>query len=383
MSDIDEIHVAAASVLIVVVIAIRNLQQLLVLFLWLEDRTIGGLTYVCQPIASIMNILTQPNRKTGHVSFYRLALWLVGNLGVLLIAVALSQKSYGILISSAALLFHLLVLLTKTLMLREDDDIFNAWISLDRARFRHMQGAIPPKILLSTIGLVLVDVSILMALVAEGYPGLITGTERHLGYYDCFLFVTLHAPVFGSIPALLGSELPVSVVSDGLAGTCVTVAINTLLFAFISLGVRFELAKANSIVMLVNGLKSDHSEIALLQRRVTRAPSVMKSKILDLILSDPLPRTRRRALSVVYHARIISFPRTFAHNLHHEKKEDLKLHGLHQIQKFLDDVDIHYTSDELKEIKNKLSYQLQRRKGCHGEKTKRKIGELLDKIEAR
>jgi hypothetical protein len=110
--------------------------------------------------------------------------------------------------------------------------------------------------------------------------------------------------------------------------------------------------------------KKDGKTLNYLQNRASRAPSVIKRKVLQLAIYHDDQEVRHAAISIFPYAEIFSFPATFIHNLDSQNDKN-KLDGLKKIREFLrkkaDKIDLHQAKATL----NALVHQTGKNRSEH------------------
>lgn len=125
--------------------------------------------------------------------------------------------------------------------------------------------------------------------------------------------------------------------------------------------------------------KECQADIQILQQRAARAPANTKRKILAFAIGHRSGVVRRRAISISLHARILSFPQTFVHNLHKESEVSNRLWGLSVAIRLLEDRELSrvFTRQHMDLLINKIGHQLRRNRGRkHPDNVRARLEEL-------
>lgn len=308
-------------------------------------------------IAKFMNFILKPNPYNGEIKFYKILLWICFNILFLILIIYFFQSALYLKFTllMLLLLFYMLLVSSKLLILKESNNILEGFLKIEKAKFRSISNSIPTFIVIISILIITFIFSELIYTYNEIHPGKIINNYQVAGRIDYFSAILGAIFYVENIYNMTGFY---SLVEFKKGWDFLFKAlINSTIILLCVYVVRLKVQQYLHIKSVIKALKSDESEIEYIQRRIPYFPGVVKKKILDIAVRDPDQKIRRRAISVMPYAKVISFPGVFIYNLHHEKDNSLKEWGLKNALKIIKDPQIKLDKNTKNKIAKTIKFQ--------------------------
>jgi hypothetical protein len=294
-------------------------------------------------IVFILNATMSPQERTGKPHPRALLIWTILNIAALVALGYLLRAQTLALASFALATFHLLVIVAALLVISEENDVWNGFVRYDRTRQgrsggksvdcrRFTRGRIVKSAWLMVIsaGLYLLFLAVAVRGVHSQSPILNQPYQPSLSIWRYLATVAVQIPFIESL-AQWGSKstsLLRAMEFKGFAGRTIEAFI-TITNASIIVGtINAYLKQKSRIRRLVSEIDSDQVDAVFLQQQAARAPSEIKSEIIDMAVAHPEARVRYRAMEIAGRLNTITFPLTLIHNLNRETAERNRCRGL-------------------------------------------------------
>ncbi|OQW89628.1 MAG: hypothetical protein BWK78_07590 [Thiotrichaceae bacterium IS1] len=326
-------------------------------------------------IAVVMNYLMSPNQLNGTVKPWRIGIWCLLNIFILTVFQYTLVDLYLFGASFALLGFHLLIIISKMVMIGEDNLIIEGMLHKEKAKFRDLQGAIPFAVLIIASLMFILSLTVSVSALDKVLPGLVFQLHDEVNFSNWLIMMILQILPFSEFFNLDMNNMPLHPTLT--YGSALVMGIKLTIGVIVYSTIMLQLKQIKQIKLLIKAFESDESDIQYLQQRATRFPSIVKKELINLALTHPDPEVRKRAILVAPHAPIISFPQAFIYNLNREKQEDLKELGLRQILKILSDSTVVLDETRRNQISNHLNFQITKK---HSDIVIRLMHEVEEKI---
>jgi hypothetical protein len=350
--------------------------------LWVWEKIQTILKWISYLIAIIINRIMSPNKFNGKVAFWRIGIWLIFNILILAILQYTFVAWDLFWITLALMGFNLLIIISKMVMIGEDNLIMEGFLHKDKAIFRNLQGSIPfPVLVIASIMFLLSLTANLFAL-DKVLPNVIFSSHGNVEILDWLVMIILQIPLIKN-----NVELFEFVKLDNMQlqltstyGAALSISIKVIIGMIVYGAIMLQIKQLKNIKSLLQAFESDDSDIQYIQQKAARFPSVVKKELINLSLRHPDSKVRRRAISVVSHAQIISFPQAFIGSLHKEKDEELKKWGLKQVLKILNDPTLPLDSNRRNKIYSRLKFQIKKKKKQHNEAVLKLLKDIKENL---
>lgn len=288
--------------------------------------------------SALLDLLLAPNDRDGKPPAWRLILC-VGLNASAIAAIYVLRSSHGIhaaLVATSVLVaLHIMLLTASILVIAEENRIMHHGEPKSGAMFRPHAAVRDFNVILLEIVLVLASSAALLDMLATLLPGaILTRTPDTISSFTSHL-LCLYAALPGAAALVSMTEFAGAIAFDGPLGALVRGAIyvmgSTLLFGAAAAWIYQRSATA----MILSRLdEADGNEAHFLQLLLSRAPQHIKADLMTVALDPQRQVAQTRAINVMRHLQVWTFPQTFLHNLHRFERK-AKTNGLHQIREFL------------------------------------------------
>ncbi|MCK5720777.1 MAG: hypothetical protein KAH84_12630 [Thiomargarita sp.] len=318
------------------------------------------LKWISYVIVVIMNFLMSPNKINGAVKYWRVGIWFTLNILILTVFQYTLVAWYLFGASFAMMGFYLLIIISKMVMIGEDNLIMEGMLHKDKAIFRQLQGAIPFAILVTTSLMFFLSLTVSVFALDKMLPEVVFYSHDEVNFFYWLFMMILQIPLIKEVVDFF--EL---INLDNMAlhltstyGTILNISIELTIGVIVYSAIMLQLKQLKQIKSLIKAFESDEGDIQYIQQRASRFPSIVKKELINLSLNHSNQKVRRRAISVAPYAKIISFPQAFLYHLNKEEKEDLKEWGLKQILKMLSDYEVVLDNKRRNLINKRLKFQI-------------------------
>ena len=368
--------------LILVALIARHLTALLQFGLWVWGGIRTVLKWISYVITVIMNFLMSPTK--GTVKSWRVIIWFILNILILIVFQYTLVGWHLFWASFALMVFHLLIIISKMIMIGEDNLIMEGMLHKEKAIFRHLQGAIPFAVLVIAAIMFFLSLTASVFVLDNMLPEVVFYSHDEVNPLYWLVMMILQIPFIKQIVEFFefinldNMALRLTSTYGAALGVGIKLTVGMIVYSAIML----QLKQIKQIKSLIKAFESDESDIQYIQQRASRFPSIVKKELIDLSLNHPNSKVRRRAISVVSHAQIVSFPQAFISHLHKEKQGDLKEWGLKQILKILSDPEIVLDNKRRNLIKSHLNFQKKPRRK-HSDAVIKLMRDIAEKISSK
>lgn len=311
-------------------------------------------------IVRIMDFTISPNKRDGKILLWRLILWLIINSLYIMLVIDFHSTSTNaiikLLLSAFLFVFHILIVIAKMIMITEDNLVMEGILHKDKAQFRKFQTSISNKTIY--ISAIFIFISLIFATYwfDKIFYAQIMDKNSELIDYAIFIINQLLVPIY-QYSVDVGN---VFANHQTLVSAMMRFILHSIFVALIYSYIILSVKQARSIRVLVQALASDDSDVQYIQQRAVRYPDFIKKELIDLSINHPNPIVRRRAISIMPHAKVVSFPNVYIYNLHKEKDLGIKEWGMKKVLEILADSEIIYSEISKKEIFRSIQYQRKR-----------------------
>ncbi|MDM8561137.1 hypothetical protein [Candidatus Parabeggiatoa sp. HSG14] len=370
------------SVLLILELIARYFTAILQFGLYVWEKIQTVLKWISYVIAIIMNFLMSPNKINGTVTFWRFGIWFTLNILILTVFQYTLVAWYLFLTSFALMGFHLLIIISKMVMIGEDNLIMEGMLHKEKAIFRHLQGAIPFPVLVIASLMFFLSLTISVFALDKMLPEVVFYSHDDVNFLYWLFMMILQIPLIKEIVDFFEfinlDNMALRLTST--YGVALNISIELTIGLIVYSAIMLQLKQIKQIKSLIKAFESDEGDIQYIQQRATRFPSIVKKELINLSLNHPNSKVRKRAISVASHAQIISFPQAFLYHLHREKQEYLKEWGLKQILKILSDPGVVLDDKRRNLINNRLKFQITTKKQQHSDVVIKLLHEIEDSI---
>ena len=353
------------------------------LVVWEKIQTV--LKWISYVIAIIMNYLMSLNKINRTVKYWRVGIWLTLNIFILTVFQYTLVAWYLFLASFALMGFHLLIIISKMVMIGEDNLIMEGILHKEKARFRHLQGAIPFAVLVIASIMFFLSLTVSVFVLDQMLPEVVFSSHDEVNFLYWLLMMILQIPLIKEIVDFFEfiNQDNMALHLTSTYGAALNITIEVTISVIVYSAIMLQLKQIKQIKSLIKAFESDESDIRYIQQRATRFPSIVKKELINLSLNHFNPKVRKRAISVASHAQIISFPQAFIYHLHLEKKEYLKEWGLTQILNILSDPKVVLDDKRRNLINNRSKFQITTKKQQHSDVIIKMLHEIAEKISSK
>jgi hypothetical protein len=348
-----------------------------VLGVWEKIQTV--LKWISYVIVVIMNFLMSPNKINGTVKYWRVGIWFILNILMLTVFQYTLVAWYLFWASFALMGFHLLIIISKMVMIGEDNLIMEGMLHKDKAIFRQLQGAIPVCVLAIASFMFFLSLTVSVFALDKMLPGVVLYSHDEVNFLYELVMMILQIPLIKEVVDFFElinlDNMPLHLTST--YGAALNISIELTIGVIVYSAIMLQLKQIKQIKSLIQAFESDEADIQYIQQRASHFPSIVKKKLIDLSLNHPNSKVRKRAISVASYAQIVSFPQAFLYRLHREKENYLKEWGLKQIVKILSDPEVVLDDKRRHLINNHLKFQTKKQ---HSDVVIRLLHDIAEKI---
>ncbi len=288
--------------------------------------------------AVALDFVLAPNDRDGKPPVWRLIFWVGLNTSAVAASYAL-RTSHGIHsalgAASALVALHVMLITASILVIAEENRIMHHGEPKSGAMFSPHTAVRDFNVILLEIALVLACSAALIDMLARLLPGaILTKTPETISSFTSHLLCLL-AALPGASGLVAMTEFADQIAFGGHIGGAVRGAIYLLGSALIYGAIAAWIYQRSAVGMILSRLDEAHGDEAhFLQLVLSRAPQHVKADLLALALDSGKTLAQPRAINIMRHLRVWTFPQTFLHNLGRLERS-VKTLGLNQIRAFL------------------------------------------------
>ncbi|KOR29722.1 hypothetical protein TI04_07920 [Achromatium sp. WMS2] len=315
-------------------------------------------------VVRLMNFVCLPNKNSGKVSAWRLLLWFSANIALIYILVILDNIGFEVKFFAAVLIMilHILIVIARMVMMEEENLVMEGIIHRDKMQFSKFQASIPNAALYISSVLIFISLSLAIQCFDRIFH-ILSHANENLDFIDYNIFIVNQIILWAYENLTYTISIFSSYSTFFVALT--KFFLYTIFWLFLYSVVILNIKQVRAINSLIDGLKSKDSDIFYLQQKAARCPGFIKTKLINLAIESPDKVVRRRAISIMPHAKVASFPGVYIFNLHKEEDEEIKLWGMKKVLDILNSSEIKYEEDIVNKIVKSIQYQLRKK---HSEK---------------
>ncbi|MEK8017614.1 MAG: DUF1566 domain-containing protein, partial [Candidatus Parabeggiatoa sp.] len=281
--------------------------------------------------------------------------------------------------SFALMGFHLLIIISKMVMIGEDNLIMEGMLHKNKAIFRQLQGAIPFAVLFIASIMFFLSLTVSVFALDKMLPGVVLYSHDEVNFLYRLVMMILQIPLIKEVVDFFElinlDNMPLHLTST--YGAALNISIELTIGVMVYSAIMLQLKQIKQIKSLIKAFESDEADIQYIQQRATHFPSIVKEELINLSLNHPNSKVRKRAISVASYAQIVSFPQAFLYRLHREKENYLKEWGLKQILKILSDPEVVLDDKRRHLINNHLKFQTKKQ---HSDVVMRLLHDIAEKL---
>lgn len=289
-------------------------------------------------LSAALDIVLRPRVYDGRSRWSRLALWLLINIAAIASVYHLRAVNHEIVaVVAAALLtgIHITVTAATILLIAEDNRIMHLGQPREGALFsRHAAVRDLTVIALETV-LTIATSSALLDMLSSAYPGAILVKTPDTGSTLADHLLCLLAALPATNALVSTTDLAPHIAYGGkygaLARGTIYVMGSSLLYGAAAAWV---LQRGATAMVLTQLEEADSDDAHFLQLILSRAPQHIKVDLLAMAIDSAKPLAQLRAINVMRHLKVWTFPQTFLHNLDGFERK-VRIGGLNQIREFL------------------------------------------------
>lgn len=288
--------------------------------------------------AAGLDVVLRPSGRDGRTGVSRLILWSGANIAAMTAVYhmrATQRLDTALALAISLVLLHVLLLTSSILVIAEENRIMHLGAPKRGALFSPHAAVRDLTVILLEFVMALAGAAVLLDVVSSEFPGAILARtpETASSFASHLLCVLAALPGAGALVAM--TEFSGDIAFGGAFGGLVRGAIylmgSTLLYGAAAAWIYQRSATGMILARLE---EADGDEVHFLQLILSRAPQHIKADLLVLALDTARPHVQLRAINVMRHLKVWTFPQTFLHNLDRFERK-VKTTGLNQIREFL------------------------------------------------
>ncbi len=296
------------------------------------------LNCACARVSNGLDIVLQPSTYDGTTTRSRFALWILINTGAIIGLYELRTTHHdGMAVAAACMLagLHVLLASSSILMIAEENRIMSVGQPRSGALFSPRAAIRNIVVIVLEVALVVASAAALLDMLSGAWPThFLTRTpETGSSFADHLLCLLQAMPCIGWLVST--KDFAGDIAYGGPLGAMtqgIIYAIGSTLLLGAATAWILQRITISAILSKLEDADSDDAHY--LQLILSRAPLHIKADLLALALDSGKPLAQLRAINVMRHLKVWTFPQTFLHHLEQFERK-VKVAGLNQIREFL------------------------------------------------
>ncbi len=290
-------------------------------------------TAACWPLIGILNFIFRPDPETGHVSIWKIIVWLAASTAILYLAVTdlTLRPLFWTLV--AFILIHILIMMSSLRIMYEEKRVMEGSLRPEAMTFSAFDAVNNLPILASSVIFYVLGLAALIQTVENsGIAQILRQKPTLITEYGAYLACVMNEiPVVSSIMNAwanlvdLSENITAQIVYNGWTGNSVRLWIVLTLSVIVVRALVLRFQQWSQQVAMAHAIETGSASPESVKKRLVRVPTTLRNHLMRVALAHPDTSTRRRALSAMAKLEVPHFARDFLMRLDHHLERDLGL----------------------------------------------------------
>jgi hypothetical protein len=290
-------------------------------------------TAACWPLIAILNFFFRPDPETGHVSIWKIAVWLTANATILYLAVMdlTPRPLFWTLVWF--ILTHILIMMSSLRIMYEEKRVMEGSMTPDAMRFSAFDAVNNLPILTSSVIFYVLGLAALIQTVeSNGIAQILRHKPALFTEYGAYLACVLNEiPIISSLINAwanlveLSDNITAQIVYNGWTGNGVRLIIVTTISVIVVRALLLRFQQWSHQLAMAHAIESGAVSPEHVKKRLVRVPTTLRNHLMHAALAHPDTSTRRRAISAMAKLEVPHFARDFLMKLDRHLERDLGL----------------------------------------------------------
>ena len=290
-------------------------------------------TAACFPLIAVLNFVFRPDPQTGHVSLWKIVLWLMANAAILYLAV-MDLTARPLLWTLIAFLgVHILIMMSTLRIMYDEKRVMEGALKPSAMRFSAFDAVNNLPILASSVAFYILGLAALIQSVERsGLAQILRSRPDLMNEYGEYLACVVNEiPIVSSVVNAwanlvdLSDNLAAQIVYNGWTGNSVRLWIVVSLSIVVVRALLLRFQQWSHQVAMAHAIESGAASPDSVRKRLVRVPTTLRNRLMHSALAHPDTSTRRRALSAMAKLEVPHFARDFLMKLDRHLERDLGL----------------------------------------------------------
>jgi hypothetical protein len=342
-------------------------------------------TAACGPLIAILNLFFRPDKRTGDVALWKVALWLAANAAILYFAVSdlTIQPLFWSLV--AFLVVHILIMLSCLRIMYEEKRVMEGSLKPQAMTFSAFDAVNNMSVLISSVVFYILGLAAMIQTIERWNLATILRQRPSLfsDYTEYLTCVLNEIPIVNVLIAAwanlaeMSDNLAAEIVYAGIPGNSARVFIAVTISVVVLRALLLRFQQWSQQVAIAYAIEEGKADPESVKERLVRMPTTLHSHLMRSALRHPETSVRRRALTAMAKLDVPHFARDFLLGLDRHLERET---GLSQISESLSKMSAQARDAMSKEIGPIVEKQMTAVKDVIDEQTRGRLEEIHAKL---